>query len=243
MSEIHESSAVNGSGAMFDAIAGNYDRMNRVISLGIDIRWRTKAVQALGLGEIQDPTPHRILDVATGTGDLAIAIARAYPSAEVIGIDPSQGMLAIGRTKVTNETLDPRVDLVTGDAEALAFETGSFDGVTIAFGIRNVKDRARALREFARVVRVGGRVVVLELGEPDGAILGAFARIHVHRVVPFLGALFSGAREYRYLEQSIAAFPPRAEFAEMMREAGLHVRDVIPLTMGAASLFVGEKLP
>jgi len=234
-------SAAFGSGAMFDAIAENYDRMNRVISLGIDIRWRARAVEAMHLGDAADARSYKVLDVATGTGDLALATARAHVNAHVVGVDPSQGMLAIGREKVGREGLAARVSLETGDAEALAFEANTFDAVSIAFGIRNVRDRMRALREFERVVKAGGRVVILELGEPDGAVLGAFARMHVHRVVPFLGRLFSGAREYRYLEQSIAAFPPRPAFAEMMREAGLDVLEVIPLTMGAATLFVAEK--
>src|SRR5690606_23666848 len=122
--------------------------------------------------------------------------------------------------------LSERITLVEGDAQQLPFEDASFDAATIAFGIRNVPDRPRALREMARVVRPGGRVAVLELSEPPGGLLGSLARIHVHHIVPFLGALISGSKEYRYLQRSIAAFPPPEQFAATMREAGLDIVSV-----------------
>jgi demethylmenaquinone methyltransferase/2-methoxy-6-polyprenyl-1,4-benzoquinol methylase len=220
---------------MFDAIAPKYDFVNRVISFGIDGRWRDRAVRALAL-----QPGARVLDVATGTADLAIAIARSCPTARVTGVDPSRVMLEVGRQKAQRRRLDERVELVHGSAETMAFADGTFDGLSIAFGIRNVPDRMAALREFARVTKRGGRIVVLELGEPDGAWLGPLARLHVHTVVPLLGAMLSGAREYRYLERSIAAFPKRSEFAAMMEAAGIGVLRVEALTMGAASLFVGQ---
>jgi demethylmenaquinone methyltransferase/2-methoxy-6-polyprenyl-1,4-benzoquinol methylase len=236
-----------GSGAMFDRIARRYDFCNRVLSMGLDRGWRRRTVRALHLGERP-----RVLDVATGTGDLAIDLARACPGATVIGLDPSTGMLDIAAQKVAKRGLGERVSFVVGDAQELPYRSGEMDAATIAFGIRNVPDRAAALRELARVVRPGGRVAVLELGEPTGdavedapvvarlarRVLGGAARLHCRYVVPRLGALLSGAREYAYLQRSVAVFPPAAEFAALMERSGLHVVEVAPLTFGACTLYV-----
>ena len=222
-----------GSGEMFDRIADRYDLVNRVISLGLDRSWRTRAVRALQLR-----AGARVLDVATGTADLAIAIAAAHPDAEVVGLDPSSGMLEIGKRKVAAAGLAERVSLVTGDGQALPFEAAHFDGATIAFGIRNVPDRPLALREMRRVLRDGARLAVLELAEPEG-ILGPLARWHVHHVVPTIGAIISGAPEYDYLQRSIAKFPPPDAFAAIMRESGFARVDWEPMTFGAATLYVG----
>ena len=222
-----------GSGAMFDRIARRYDFVNRVLSLGLDKGWRRRAVRALQLGERP-----RVLDIATGTGDLAIDIARSCGGATVFGLDPSTKMLAIAAAKLARRGLDDRVSLVVGDAQQLPYASCEMDAATIAFGIRNVPDRLAALREMARVVRPGGRVVVLELGEPRNGLLGRAARIHTRYIVPRLGALLSGSREYAYLQKSIAAFPPADEFAALMTRAGLHVIEVTPLTFGACTLYV-----
>lgn len=230
------SAIVPGSGAMFDRIAARYDVMNRVLSFGRDRAWRRATAAALALGD----GPARVLDLASGTADLAIAIARRWPAADVIGIDPSHQMLGIGRLKVAARKLDRRIELVAGDALAIALPDASVDGVTIGFGLRNLPDRALGLREMARVVRPGGRVCVLELAEPSGP-LAPVARLHVHHVAPWLGALVAGAREYRYLARSIAAFPPAAEVAAMMDDAGLDVAEIRRLTFGVCSLFVGVR--
>ncbi|MCS6799655.1 MAG: ubiquinone/menaquinone biosynthesis methyltransferase [Myxococcota bacterium] len=223
-----------GSGAMFDAIAERYDLVNRIASLGLDRSWRRAAIQALALG-----TGARVLDVATGTADVAIAIARRYADARVVGIDPSVRMLERGARKLHRAGLDGRVELLPGDAMALPFDAESFDAAICAFGIRNVPDREAVLREMRRVTRRGGRVVVLELGEPRGA-LGRIARLHVHHVVPWLGAWLSSAPAYRYLSRSIAAFPPPERFAEQMRAVGLVPVHIRSLTFGAAWLFAAE---
>lgn len=225
-----------GSGAMFDRIAPRYDLLNRILSLGIDQRWRRRAVRALALDG--RPAPARVLDLATGTGDLALLIARTHPAARVEGLDPARRMLAEAGRKVDEAGLGDRIRLTVGDAETLPYPDATFDGVTIAFGIRNVPDRARGLREMQRVTRPGGRVVVLELSEPRGGPLGRLARFHVHTMVPWIGALLSGEREYRYLQRSIAAFPPAAAFEAMMREAGLEVLATRPLTFGVCHLYV-----
>lgn len=222
-----------GSGQMFDRIARRYDMVNRVLSFGLDKSWRKKTVKKLQLGERA-----RVLDVATGTGDLAIDIARLTPGSTVVGLDPSVQMLEVAKTKVAKRGYGERISLVVGDAQELPYQACEMDAATIAFGIRNVPDRLKALRELARVVRPGGRVAVLELGEPRTGLLGHAARFHTRHVVPKLGALLSGQREYAYLQKSIAAFPPAEEFAQLMERAGLHVIEVLPLTFGACTLYV-----
>ncbi len=237
--------AADGSGAMFDRIARRYDRLNRILSLGMDRRWRRRAAAALVASASSKATaaptqPHRVLDVATGTGDLALETLSRFPEATLDGIDPAPQMLAIAREKAARRLVSPeRLTLHEGHAEALPFADGTFDGATIAFGIRNVTDRSASLRELARVVRPGGRVVILELVEPRGyspVTLGA--KLWVHVVVPRLGAWLSSSREYRYLQRSIEAFPPPRDFAEMMqREAGLTEVHVRKLAFGSVALF------
>jgi demethylmenaquinone methyltransferase/2-methoxy-6-polyprenyl-1,4-benzoquinol methylase len=229
--------AANGSGAMFDNIAPRYDLLNRLMSFGVDRRWRKKTVRALALPA--DGGACRVLDVATGTGDLALDVARRHPGAVITGVDPSTKMIEVGNAKVVARGLSERVRLEEGDAQALAYEDDSFDGVCIAFGIRNVPDRARGLREMARVCRPGGRVAILELGEPKKGIMAPLARFHIRQVVPRLGAWISGAKEYRYLQTSIAAFPAPEDFAALMTASGLDVLEVVPLTFGVCNLYVG----
>ncbi len=224
-----------GSGAMFDGIAARYDLVNRVISLGIDQSWRRKTVRALELG-----AAHRVLDLATGTADLAIQVAQTETSVSVVGVDPSSKMLEVGRRKVARAELAARIELLQGDAQALPFENDTFHSVCIAFGIRNVPDRALALREMSRVTRPGGRIAILELSEPRSGLLGAMARFHIHTVVPYVGALLSGVKEYQYLQRSIAAFPPAQEFADLMRASNLNVLGVHALTFGVCHLYVAE---
>jgi demethylmenaquinone methyltransferase/2-methoxy-6-polyprenyl-1,4-benzoquinol methylase len=224
-----------GSGAMFDGIAHRYDLVNRVISLGIDQSWRKKTVSSLEL-----KPGARVLDLATGTGDLAIMVARTHPEVTVVGVDPSAKMLEVGQKKLAEAGLTERIVLQVGDAQALEFADRTFDGLCIAFGIRNVPDRLQGLREMARVTKAGGRVAILELSEPRGGLLGPLARFHVHSVVPAVGALLSGAKEYQYLQKSIAAFPPASQFEALMVEAGLRIVASTSLTFGVCHLYVGE---
>ncbi len=172
---------------------------------------------------------------------LSQLISQTIVCARVTGVDPSSGMLAVGERKVAAAGLGDRVRLVAGDAQELAFGDGELDGACMAFGIRNVPDRPRALGELARVLRPGGRLAILELTEPRGGLLAALARFHIHRVVPFIGAVLSGAREYLYLQASIAAFPPPAEFAAMVAAAGFTAVEARPLTFGVATLFVARR--
>ena len=233
-----ESSAPSpGSGAMFDRIATRYDLLNRLTSLGLDQSWRRAAVEAL------TPPPRAcLLDLATGTADLALAIAARYPQARVWGLDPGLRMLSLGRHKLRHDERADRIRLVGGVAEHLPFAGGSFDGVTMAFGIRNVPDRERALEEIARVTRPGGRLAILELTTPAGrGPLARLARWHIRHVVPGLGALLSGWREYRYLERSITAFPTPADFAETIGTRGWRDVRTRPLGFGACTLFVADR--
>lgn len=225
-----------GSGAMFDRIAERYDLLNRIISLGLDRGWRRRTVRSLAPRD-----GGRYLDVATGTADVALEILRQASGAEVVGVDPSAEMLAIGRRKLDAVgAREARLEL--GKAESLPFDDHAFDGVGIAFGIRNVADRPAALAEMARVTRPGGRVVILEGNEPSGGLTSPFARFHLRHVVPRLGAWLSGRSEYRYLQTSITAFPPSQEFARLMTEQGLGEVSVHPLTLGAVCLYVA-RLP
>ena len=223
-----------GTGEMFDAIAGRYDLLNRILSFGQDPYWRHRAVKALEVsaGDL-------ILDLATGTGDVALAIAERHPLSIVRGVDPSANMIAMGEEKISARELGDRVELSLGDGQALDFEADYFDGAVISFGIRNFPDRQKGLSEMARVTRPGGKVVILELSEPRQGVLSAAARAYIHHVVPRIGSALSGQEEYRYLQESIAAFPSAEEFMALMGEAGLEQVGVTPLSFGAVNLFVG----
>jgi demethylmenaquinone methyltransferase/2-methoxy-6-polyprenyl-1,4-benzoquinol methylase len=230
-----EGQPIGGSGAMFDAIAPRYDLLNRILSLGLDQGWRRDLVRAMALA----PGDHA-LDLATGTADVAVRIVRSQPGLRVTGLDPSAAMLAQAAAKLQRLALTERVDLCRGDAQALPFPDDHFAASCIAFGIRNVPDRALGLAEMARVTRPGGHVVVLELGEPEAGPLAHAVRFHIRQVVPRLGALLSGASEYRYLQRSVAAFPAPARFAAMMEGAGLAMDPPRSLGFGAAQLYRGR---
>ncbi len=222
----------DGSGEMFDRIARRYDLLNRLMSFGLDRSWRRQLIESM-------PNEGRLLDVATGTADVALALARTHPQSQVTGLDPSTGMLAVGQDKITARGLQERVELIPGDAQSMPFPDNHFAGATIAFGIRNVPDRLQGLREMARVTETGGPVAILELSEPEGGLMAHLARIHVHHFVPLMGRILSGQKEYRYLQSSIAAFPPADQFAEVMAEAGLKDVTVSRMTFGTAHLYIG----
>lgn len=220
--------------AMFDAIAPRYDLLNRVLSARVDVAWRRRAVRAL---EVRPGD--RVLDLATGTGDLLLEELRAG-AARSVGADLSFGMLRLVRPKFAAAgRADARV--CQGDAERLPFADGCFDGASIAFGIRNVLDRAQGVREMRRVVRPGGKVVVLEFHETTG-VVGTIFRFYFNHVLPRIGGLVSSRAAYSYLPKSVANFESPEGFAALMREAGLHEVRSHPLTFGIAWLHVGRAL-
>lgn len=221
--------------AMFSAIAPRYDVLNRLLSLGIDRRWRLQAARAALEGGAE-----RVLDVATGTGDLAFAVAAMAPSAEVVGIDFAAPMLERARAKARARR--GRVRFQVGDGAALAFPEGSFDAVTVGYGLRNFADVDAGLREFLRVLRGGGRLVVLEFPPPPGGAFGALYRAYFRRVLPAVGGLVSGrASAYRYLPASVIAFPPPEALAARMRAAGFGQVRYRLQSLGISAIHLGEK--
>ena len=222
---------------MFDSIAPRYDFLNRLLSLGIDRRWRRNAVSRL-----QVPAGGRVLDVATGTGDVALEIARQTSSdVTIVGVDISREMMELGKRKVAASPWPGRITFQVAPCEELPFPDASFDGATIAFGIRNVVERQRGLGELQRVLRPGGRVVVLEFSLPSSPLFEKLYRFYFLTVLPRIGGLFSKQSAYRYLPDSVLEFPSRQEFAAMMRAAGFRTVSHIDLTGGIVTVYVGEK--
>ncbi len=222
---------------MFDGIAPTYDTLNHMLSFNFDRRWRRLAVKCAS-----DGNPSRLLDVATGTGDLAITLARALPGARVDGIDISEGMLAIGRQKVADIGLDGRVSLSAGDAESMPFGDGVFDAVTIGFGIRNFADMAAGLSECRRVLKPGGWTVILEFSTPRGRIFGRLYRFYFHRILPAVGRMVSkNSYAYEYLPDSVDNFPDKLLFLRRMEEAGFVRCSARRLMRGIAYIYQGTK--
>jgi demethylmenaquinone methyltransferase/2-methoxy-6-polyprenyl-1,4-benzoquinol methylase len=222
--------------SMFDRIAPRYDLLNRLLSGGTDVRWRRRAVDLLDLR-----VPSRTLDLCTGTADLLIEVLRRDERHSGLGVDLSHGMLVRGTTKLRRGGYAGRAGLVGGDGERLPLRDGGFDGALVAFGIRNVGDPVQAMREVVRVLRPGGRFVVLEFSMPRG-VLGSAYRFYFRSVLPRLGGLVSGdGSAYTYLPASVARFPTPGAFAVLMEEAGLREVTWRLLTGGIACLHRGEK--
>lgn len=224
-------------GEMFSSIAPRYDLLNRLLSFGRDRKWRRQAVSGAGPAR-----GGRHLDVATGTADVSLEIFRQKGAESfVVGADISLEMMRIGREKAARAGWGGRMAFVRAPGEALPFRDGSFDSASIAFGIRNVGDRNRGLSEMCRVVRPGGRVVVLEFSTPEGALFGALYRFYFTQMLPRIGGLVSKRGAYAYLPESVLAFPSPPAFAEMMRAAGCATVDYRPLTFGIVTLYVGTR--
>lgn len=220
---------------MFSSIAHRYDFLNHLLSFGMDIRWRKRAVRCFGGLESK-----RILDVACGTGDLAIALAGA--GAEVVGGDFSGEMIAIGEEKVTRKGLSDRVRLERADALNLPYADAEFDGVTCAFGVRNFADLDRGLREMARTMKKGGRVVILEFTTPANPFMAALYRLYFTGILPVIGGIVSGRKSaYEYLPDSVYKFPAPPELAARMEAAGFANVAHIPLTLGICGIHTGVK--
>ena len=223
---------------MFDGISGRYDLLNRLLSMGIDIRWRRVALRMLRERGI----PGRVLDVATGTADLALALAADLPEAEVIGVDLSEGMLGVGRQKVERNGLRARVRLEQADAENLPFEDGSFDAVTVAFGVRNFENLDKGLGELQRVLRPGGHLMVLEFSRPTSPLVKGLMNLYSRSLMPALGGWLSKDRAaYAYLPASVQVFPEGAAFEERLQRAGLQPLRQRRLSMGISSVYIARK--
>jgi demethylmenaquinone methyltransferase/2-methoxy-6-polyprenyl-1,4-benzoquinol methylase len=221
---------------MFNQIAKRYDLMNRIISLGLDRSWRKAAVKLL-LRQDMD----LVLDIGCGTADLALDIAKVSSVSRIIGIDPSFNMLKEGHRKMDAAFLRDRISLTVGDATILPFGSEVFDGIVLGFVIRNVEQRRLALLEMVRVLRPGGRLVILELGIPKNAFFSFCHRIHTRTLVPLAAAAFADKGAYGYLIHSVEAFPSPEFFVEEMRTAGFQDAAFLPLTLGAVNVFYGNK--
>ena len=223
---------------MFDSIAGDYDALNHILSLDVDKIWRKKALKQI----VDAPAPVQVLDLACGTGDFSIAIAKALTGGHVTGVDLSEGMLAVMREKVDKAELNGMISIEEGDGENLRFPDNTFDRVTIAFGIRNFEDRPKGLREMLRVLKPGGRLVILELSRPENKIIRWFYDLYFLHILPKIGGKVSGDKAaYAYLPASVAAFPGKKEFTATMREAGFRIVTHKASTLGICRMYTGEK--
>lgn len=220
---------------MFDSIAPAYDFMNRAMTLGIDRWWRHVAVKIVG-----KTRPRRILDVATGTGDFAIALYNKIKPHQVVGIDLSQGMLDVARVKVEKRGLTNAIALQQGDCLELPFDDKEFDAVTVAFGVRNFEHLLQGYEQMHRVLSPGGMLCVIELSTPENRIIRWFYDIYTLHIIPWFGTLKSGDRSaYRYLPLSIAAVPQGNDMLNIMREAGFKDCKVKRMTFGTCSIYTG----
>ena len=224
---------------MFDGIAPDYDRLNHLMSLGTDRNWRRRALREI----VTPDAPQQILDLACGTGDFSLAIAgRMHPDSRITGLDLSEGMLAVMREKVARAGLQGRISCGQGDSEAMPFAEGAFDVVTIAFGIRNFEHREAALREILRVLRPGGRLVILELSVPEGRFLRWCYNLYFKHFVPWIGGRVSGDKAaYKYLPASVQAFPGRREWMATMTRCGFADVRHRAFTLGLCRMYLGEK--
>ncbi|RDI15892.1 bifunctional demethylmenaquinone methyltransferase/2-methoxy-6-polyprenyl-1,4-benzoquinol methylase UbiE [Flavobacterium sp. AG291] len=221
---------------MFDTISGNYDGLNRVISFGIDVKWRKKVLKL-----VADKNPKTILDIATGTGDLAILMAQTSAT-EIIGADISEGMMEVGRKKVTEKGLDSKIKLVYGDSENLPFEDNYFDAITVAFGVRNFETLDKGLAEILRVLKPGGVFVILETSVPTKFPFKQGYNFYSKNLLPLIGRLFSKDRSaYAYLSESASVFPHGEALNNILRKIGFIEVKNMPQTFGVATIYTASK--
>jgi len=221
---------------MFDNISGKYDFLNHFLSLGIDIVWRKKAIRKL-----LDLHPREILDVATGTGDFAVESLSLKPD-RVIGVDISEGMLEVGRKKLERRGLNQKIELRKADSENLPFEDNHFDAVIVAFGVRNFENLQQGLSEMLRVVKPGGRIVILEFSKPSKFPMKQLYNVYFTTILPMIGRWISKDQAaYRYLPESVKAFPDGKDFLNLLTSLGYKNPQCDPLTFGISSLYWGSK--
>lgn len=221
---------------MFNNISGKYDFLNHFLSLGIDKLWRKKAIKILG-----EVKPKRIIDLATGTGDFAIAALKLKPE-EVVGVDISEGMLAVGRQKMKKKSVDNIVSMNLGDSEDLPFEDGYFDGLTVGFGVRNYQNLEKGLAEMLRVIRKDGMAIILEFSKPKKFPIKQTFKFYSKRIIPFLGKKISKDNSaYAYLPESVEAFPEGQDFIDILEKVGYKDVYAKPVSGGIATIYVGRK--
>ena len=221
---------------MFDTISKEYDGLNRVISFGIDVKWRKKVVKIIG-----DTNPDSILDIATGTGDLAINLAETNAS-KIIGLDISKGMLNVGREKIEKLKLSNTIEMVYGDSEEIPFEDNTFDAITVAFGVRNFENLDKGLAEIYRVLKTGGTFAVLETSIPTKTPYKQGYKFYSKNILPLIGKLFSKDKSaYKYLSDSASAFPYGEAFNNILQKIGFIAIENKPQTLGVASIYIAKK--
>lgn len=222
---------------MFNNIAPQYDFLNRFLSAGIDISWRKKALSLL-----KKDNPKKILDIATGTADVAILAANILSPEKIVGIDISDGMLELGRKKIANLNLQDTIELLQGDSEAIQFNDDSFDAVTVSFGVRNFQHLEKGLNEIKRVLRKGGKIVILEFSRPSMPGIQQLYKIYMSVLAPGIGKLFSNNRgAYQYLNDSVQKFPEGKDFITVLNTIGFHNTSFKRLSLGICSIYIGEK--
>jgi demethylmenaquinone methyltransferase / 2-methoxy-6-polyprenyl-1,4-benzoquinol methylase len=222
---------------MFNKISGRYDFFNRLLSFGIDIRWRKKALKNL-----EGLSINHMLDVATGTADVAIMAYKKLHPKQITGIDISEGMLTGGRHKIAKLGLDAVIDLQQGDSETIKFADNTFDAVTVAFGVRNFENLYKGLAEIYRVLKPGGKLVVLEFTNPNNSIIKKLYRWYTGRVTPAIVGFLTGNKfAYQYLNNSVQAFPDREAFNSIMKETGFAETNYNTLTFGICGIYCGKK--
>ncbi len=222
---------------MFDTISTNYDGMNRVISLGSDVSWR-RTVIAL----VAEKKPSNVLDIATGTGDLAIQFAEKTTATKIVGLDLSEGMLSVARKKVSGKDFSKKIEFIQADSEALPFSDGSFDAITVSFGIRNFEDLEKGLSEILRVLRKDGIFVILETSVPTKFPMKQGYHVYTKYILPLLGRLFSKDKvAYQYLSESASVFPFGEALNNILREIGFKKVTNMPQTFGVATIYTATK--
>ena len=222
---------------MFDRISPKYDRLNHLLSFNIDKTWRKKTAKAVAKSQ-----PKTILDLATGTADLAIALAKYNPQAHIIGVDISEKMLEIGKAKIAKQGLDNQIDLRLGDAAALPFESQFFDAVTVAFGVRNFENLQQGLSEICRVLKPNGQVYILEFSMPERFPIKQAYRLYFKQILPKIGKQVSKDDwAYSYLPESVERFPKPAAFLQTLNDNGLSEASTRSLTWGIATLYTARK--
>jgi len=220
---------------MFDAISKNYDCLNRVISLGIDIKWRKKVVEIVGKNN-----PKQILDIATGTGDLALMMAELNPD-KIIGLDISEGMLAVGKEKIANVNLSEKIEMVVGDSEEMPFDDNTFDAITVSFGVRNFANLDKGIQEIARVLKPSGVLVILETSNPTKFPFKQGYKLYTNLFLPVIGKLFSKDKvAYSYLSESANSFPFGVAFNNILQKNGFTHTEDKPVTFGVATIYTAR---